>query len=247
MTRHSTRGILLPLLAAASLLVGACSEAASPETAAPDKSSRAAPPSSSEAADTSARAWKPLSSEPELVPLEAGAYGLTANGGSEHVAVIRAPAGYQQLEGWTLVTDVPFRALGLLNAGLVTRDPCGSGARSEYDPGPSVEDLAEALVAHEGAVTSEPRPVTVGGHEGLFLTYRIAEGVDVATCADGVFQVFTSPAEWYLEFPGERAAIWILDVDGERLVLAWVAVTDVHRAQTRELTGMVESARFVEP
>ena len=51
----------------------------------------------------------------------------------------------------------------------------------------------------------------------------------------------------YLTAARERAAIWILDVGGERLVLAWLAEPGVTRAQMREMTRMVESARFVEP
>jgi hypothetical protein len=97
-------------------------------------------------------------------------------------------------------------------------------------------------------VTSKPGPVTVGGHQGLYLTYQVAKGIDVLKCEAQAFDIFsTGPGAWYLEAARERAAIWILDVDGERLVLAWVAFPGVTRAQMREMTGMVESARFVEP
>lgn len=249
MTRHST-GAVLPLLVTASLLLAACADDTS--GAAPQES-HATPSSGATAGSTDVRPhWRFLAGEPEGVPLAAGAYGLSPNGVSDRVAVVRAPEGYQNFGGWTFVTGDPFRAMGFLTAELVPPDPCGSAKHSKFDaevdPGPTVADLAEALVAQKGAVTSKPAPATVGGHHGLYLTYRVAKGIDVQACEARAFDIFsTGPGAWYLEASRERAAIWILDVDGERLVLAWVAVPGVTRAHLREMTRMVESARFVAP
>lgn len=254
MTRHSTRGIL-PLLAAASLLLAACSDDTSTATPAESSSTRSSPTSLSGTTDGNTDGgphWRLLADEPEDVPLAPGAYGLTPNGVADHVVVVQAPEGYQNIGGWTFVAGEPFRAMGFLAADRVPPDPCGSGTHgkfdAEVDPGPSVEDLAEALVAQKGAVTSDPVPVTLDGHHGLYLTYQVGKGIDVARCEEQAFDIFsTGPGAWYLETARERAAVWILDVDGERLVLAWVAFPGVTRAQTREMTRMVESARFVEP
>jgi len=248
MTRNSTRGIL-PLLAAASLLLAACgndpsgatqpASATTPSTGATDGTTDVGP------------AWRYLAGEPEDVPLPAGSYGLTANGVSDHVVVIQAPEGYYNTGGWTFTTGEPFRAMGFQAADLVPRDPCGSEAHSkfdaEFDPGPTVADLAKALVAQKGALTSTPVPVTVGGHRGLYLTYQVGPGIDVMQCEAQAFDIFsTGPGAWYLGASRERAAIWILNVDGDRVVLAWVAEPGVTRAQMREMTRMVRSARFVD-
>jgi hypothetical protein len=249
MTRDPTRGIL-PLLAATSLLLSTCG-VTTPRAS--EASEASASPSSSltDGITDVGRSWKLLSDEPEDLQLDPGAYGLTANGVSDSVVVVQAPEGYQNIGGWTFATGEPFSAMGFQTADRVPPDPCGSEEHSKFDaavdPGPSVEDLAEALVAQKGAVTSEPVPVTVDGRQGLYLTYRVAKGIDVLKCEARAFDVFsTGPGSWYLEASRERAAIWILGLDGERLVLAWVAVPGVTRAQMRELTRMVESARFVE-
>jgi hypothetical protein len=249
MARHSTRGIL-PLLAAASLLITACSDDTS--TATPPESSPTPSSGTTDGTTDVGPVWRLLSEEPEDVQLDPGAYGLTPNGVSDHVAVVQAPKGYQNIGGWTFVTGEPFRAMGFVTADRVPPDPCGSEGHSKFeaavDPGPSVEDLADALVAQEGAVTSKPVPVTVDGHQGLYLTYQVGKGIDVAKCEAQAFDIFsTGPGAWYLETARERAAIWILEVDGERLVLSWVAFPGVTGAQTREMTAMVDSARFVEP
>ncbi len=248
MTRHSTRGTLA-LVAAASLALNACSDETS--GAMGDPSPSASSGATGGATDVR-QPWKLLSHEPEGVPLAAGAYGLTANGVSTHVAVVRVPEGYKKIGGWTFVTDEPFRAMGFVTADRVPRDPCGpqweqNKLDAAVNPGPSVQDLAEALVAQKGTATSKPVPVTVDGHPGLFLTYQVGKGIDVSKCGERAFDIFTTgPGAWYLEASRERAAIWILDVDGERLVLAWVAVPGVPRAPIREMTRMARSAQFVE-
>lgn len=260
MTRHSTRGIL-PLLAAASLLLNACSDDTSRATQPGSSSTPSSTTPSTSATDgtPATRPWKPLDDEPEDVPLAAGAYGLTANGVSDQVVVIQAPEGYRRFGAWTFLhlEDEPFRAMTFVTAERVPADPCGSEGGDKFaaavDPGPSVGDLAEALLAQKGAETSEPVPVTINGHHGLYLTYQVAKGIDVMKCEETAFDIFTidpistDPGSVYLQAARERAAIWILDVGGERLVLAWLAEPGVTRAQMREMTRMVESARFVEP
>lgn len=107
-------------------------------------------------------------------------------------------------------------------------------------------DLAAALVAQKGALTSAPAPVTIDGHAGLYLEYRVSKGVDVAGREDRTFDIFTTgPGGWYLEASRERAGIWILNVDGDRVVLGWVAAPGVTRDQMNDMTDMVESTRFV--
>ena len=155
--------------------------------------------------------------------------------------------------GWTVISGEPFHAVGYLTAALAFRDPCGSSSRSKYtttsDPGPTVADLAEALVTQRGARTSTPVPVTVDGHAGLYLEYQVSPRVDVASCEDRAFDLFTTGpgGGWYLEASRERADFWILDVGGDRVVLAWVAAPGVTRAQMSDMTDTVRSTRFVDP
>jgi len=247
MTRHRTRWAL-PIAAALSMQVSACGD--NPDTAATHSDIASSSPEANAPSAITQQAWTLLSDEPEDVPLEEGDYALTANGATQKRAVVRAPQGFSNYRGWTFVADEPFHAMGYVTADRVFQDPCGSTRHSKYatarDPGPTVADLAEALIAQKGAVTSTPAPVTIDGHAGLHLEYRISKGVDVTGCEDRAFDIFTTgPGGWYLEASREQADIWILDVDGDRVVLAWVAVPGVTRDQMNDMTAMVESARFV--
>jgi hypothetical protein len=246
MTRHRTRWAL-PMVAALSLQVSGCGD--NPDTASPH-SDIASPSPEATASSTARQSWTLLSDEPEDVPLEPGDYALTVNGATQKLAVVQAPQGFMNYGGWTFVADQPFHAMGYVAAARVFRDPCGSTRHSKYatarSPGPTVADLARALVAQKGAVTSTPAPVTIDGHAGLYLEYRVSKEVDVPGCEDRTFDIFTTgPGGWYLEASREQAGIWILDVDGDRVVLAWVAVPGVTRDQMRDMTDMVESTRFV--
>lgn len=245
MNRHSARW-LLPAVAVLSLALAGCGDDPADE---PGRSESTPSDEYTPTQDDAGQTWTLLSDESENVPLTPGDYGLTANGVSDTIVVVTAPEGFMGFGGWTFVTDSPFRAMGFQTAERVFPDPCSAGGATKrlVDPGPTVKDLARALVSQKGAVTSEPVAVTVGGHRGLYLDYRVAKGIDVKACEGGDFDIFnTGPGTWYLEEPRERAGIWILDVNGERLVLAWVAVPGVSQAQIKEMTDMVRSTRFVE-
>lgn len=238
MTRHSTRGFLL-VLAALSLQLSACTDDTTGETPADASSSRP---------------WTLLADTPGGTPLPAGAYALSAYQLTAHpprtLAVVRAPAGYQRYEGWTFVSGddefsraEPFHAMGFIATDRVVRDPCGSKRQTHdptgYDPGGTVADLAKALASQPGAVTSEPTPVTVDGYDGLYLDYRVP---DVQRCKDKAWDILPG---WRLTGTGERAGIWILDVHGERVLLAWVAKRGVPREQIAEMSRMAASTHFV--
>jgi hypothetical protein len=190
---------------------------------------------------------------PEDALLPAGAYGLTAYGGaSNKVAVVQAPEGFSRYDDWTFVTDEPFpHAMGYLTVDKVYSRPCAPTLRAQVaslvDPGPTVQDLADGLAAQPGVLTSDPVPVTVDGYHGVYLDYRLSRHSYSKACPEGELPILTTQeGEWVLGEPHERAAIWILDVDGERLVLSWVAVPGVTPAQTQQLTDMVTSAHFVD-
>jgi hypothetical protein len=240
-----SRGIACAILL---LTLAACDDGDSQAT---DTASTASTPESTAPTGSSLTL---LGGEPEGAPLDAGTYGLVAAGQRvESVAVVSAPAGYQNYGGWTFVTQGrPFRALGYMTADRVFADPCGAGPSTKEDalrdPGPTVKDLAVALTKQKGVTTSRPEPVTLDGHQGLHLDYQVARNLDLTTCEGKVFDVLTAapgdPSGWFLETAGERASIWILDVDGQRVMLSWVAEPGTTAAQLQELDTMAESTRF---
>ncbi len=120
--------------------------------------------------------------------------------------------------------------------------------------GPTVDDLATALVAQEGPGASPPTPVTVGGRPGLKVELSIPKGIDVDTCeSDGDFSIF---GRWYtgdqLNFGAapwtygneQHNTVYIVDVDGTRQVIDTMYLPGTSAANLAELDQVVASIKF---
>ena len=132
--------------------------------------------------------------------------------------------------------------LGLWTVQWVARDACTPGDSRLFDPGPSVEDLADALVAQHSTRTSAPKPVTLAGYEGLYI--KLASPHDTSSCEE-------TGHIW--EGPGGRGVgsdqvdlLWILDVDGQRVVVNAAYNPKSTAADVHKLTTTVHSLKFVE-
>ena len=98
-------------------------------------------------------------------------------------------------------------------------DACET-AGTEFDPGPSVDDLAAALASLEGFESTEPTDVTLNGYEGKRVALTVPADVDVRNpdCAGGQYSLWSN--RWY-QASGQTDDLWILDVDGKRHVLTF--------------------------
>ena len=94
--------------------------------------------------------------------------------------------------------------------------------------------------------TTVPTQTTVGGYRGLYVEMRVPQ--DLSHCKSGRFTVFAVNQEehpWYSAGPGSVLRFWIVDVEGQRVVVA-VNVVPGHTVHARELVGMAKTAEFVE-
>jgi hypothetical protein len=195
-------------------------------------------------------------SDPDQVLGEPGAYALTARGAANPpLAVLDVPAGYSNFGFFALVpegfpnNDDPLRSVQYWTVHGVFVDPCAMD-KDARPAGTSVDDLVAALAAQKRTSVSEPVPVTLDGHDGLYLELTAPSDISFEDCALGYYAYWEgspSNAQHTVESPGTIDRTWILDVDGQRVVLVAAAPPDVTEAHVAELTEMVESVRFVEP
>ena len=124
-------------------------------------------------------------------------------------------------------------AIGFLIVHNVLADPCDPTA-GELDPptGPAPIDLAEALASQTGTESTDPVPVEIDGYSGVFLDYR---NTGDGEC--GNMQRW--PGRDALV--GERDQVWILDVDGTRLVIDAASFEGTSEEDIAEMRTMVES------
>ena len=237
-------------LSALAVLLGACSAGT---TAVPTGTSKASSgPTSGPTAGPTSRGDGSVDLEP--IPagtsLPPGRYAMPFVGEEGPArALVDVPTGYYSAGGWVIDdghgTEAPdeFGDLTFFagDLGDIQERPCRG---DRYAPaGPGVGDLARALVAAAHGRSTRPHPVSVDGHAGLYL--RITAPRDVDRCLDDAYKLFHGPdGGWYgADLPRTRIHLWILDVDGRRVV-AVARVVPGHTSHPAELVRMAATAQF---
>jgi hypothetical protein len=228
--------------ALAALTLSACSGAAgSPTPPAADAATRVATTRPA----PSPGGFRPI---PKVNPdrLAPGRLGMTANGRPDAPwAVLDVPKGFSAMEGWVIFDENPGNGGGISywTISEVVLDPCG-------DPQPmkvanTVEDVVAKFQKQRLTRVTAPVPVTVDGHRGLSLELHVPAGTDFAACPK--FNLWESdPAgARYLQSNGAFDRLWILDVDGDVVVLSLVADDETSKASIDRLTTMVEAVKLV--
>jgi hypothetical protein len=119
-------------------------------------------------------------------------------------------------------------------------DPChlDQGILSPW-PGPSVDDLANALAKVPSLVATAPTDVTVAGYHGKQLT--LTSPTSIATPCS-VWQLPQGATNTMV--PGERDRYWILDIKGQRLVIEAHEVPGESAADKAAVQGILDSIGF---
>jgi hypothetical protein len=126
--------------------------------------------------------------------------------------------------------------------GLVERlysDPCQALATGDVLVGPTVDDLATALQLQTGYEATSPADVTLGGFSGLRMDLQLP--VDLP-CDMESFFVWEGGI--YAQGPGDRWHLWILDVEGVRVVILARDFAATPAEDQAELLAIVESIQI---
>ena len=124
------------------------------------------------------------------------------------------------------------------------RRACESSG-TEFDPGPSVDDVANALVSLEDFDVTAPTDVTVSGYAGKRVALSVPMDVDVGSpdCDEGRYSL--APGRWF-QAPGQTDAMSILEVDGVRQVVVVSNTPATSADVTAQLGAMLDSLE-IEP
>ena len=148
------------------------------------------------------------------------------------------------------------QGVSVWDVGEVPRDPC-HWSSTMSDPGPTVDDLVGALTTQRYRHATEPTEVTLSGYQGRFLELSVPDdwvvtgdadfkGCDVEPSnghRDFVSWWGNGEGERYLLVAGQVEMVWILDVDGQRLVIDATYPPDTADADRAELMSVVDSLR----
>jgi hypothetical protein len=105
--------------------------------------------------------------------------------------------------------------------------------------GPSVADLVKALVDQDGSDASVPADVTFGGFPAKRIDLTVPLELEGTTCRIGETDSFA------IQF-GFSSAVYVIDVDGQRLVITTKTGDASSAEDVAELQAMLDSIR-IEP
>jgi hypothetical protein len=180
-------------------------------------------------------------------------------GGGEYPGyTVKAPTAWGALAlHFVIKSGSEVIGLSVWDVGEVPRDPC-HWKGTLADPGPTVDDLVEALTAQRLRHATEPTDVMLDGYRGSYLEWSVPadmvvtgdaefDGCDIEPSSglrDFVSWFGDGHGERYQQVAGQVDRLWILDVDGQRLVIDATYSPDTTETDRAELTTIVESIRF---
>ena len=155
---------------------------------------------------------------------------------------VAVPEGWQKnaipAAVWTSNSEAH---IGFATVDNVFSDPCSS-ASGLADPavGPTIDDLVSALQGLPGIEVTPPEDVTVDGFSGQSLELTSPED----TCGESMLWIIQPANEAMPLDP--HARVWILDVDGSRLVITAHDRPGAATNQVDEMQAMVDALQ-IEP
>jgi hypothetical protein len=165
-------------------------------------------------------------------PLDPGTYSNSFDTGLPFDVVFTVPAGWYH-RGSEL-TDTGFGqeaetkgAIGVWQIDGLRGDPCTPGRETDSAIGPSVTSAIEGLRSIPGLDASTPVPTSLGGYAGQYVETTVRDNIPCP------------PAEL-----GEHARHWVIDVDGDVLVISATSYPGASTADLAELQSIVSSIRF---
>lgn len=249
-TQHTTGALLASLTTL--LLLGACSEASTPsagEQSPPSTESSSKSPSPASTSATGAAPDYNLLGPASTADLAAGRWAVTASGSRDvPLAVVDLPEGLNG--GAEYIWASPENGgwiLGYWTVDAVYLDPCTRKGTFDTRKLKFPDIWVEALGAQRRTETSRAVPVTLGGYDGIYVELTAPTDLDFSTCRGKRLTIFETTAKgghhWIAE-PGVVERYWVLDVDGEQVVLTGAVTPETTDAQAEQLTRVVESVQF---
>ena len=134
--------------------------------------------------------------------------------------------------------------VGLLfgRGGWLRSDPCIKvDTLPDIPVGPSVDDFANALADHPLIDATTPTSVSLGGYSGKYMDLQLPSDISDCTFAYYAWQP-SMPAQG----PNHRLHLWILDVEGIRVVVQTADFAGTTASDLAELQAIVDSIQ-IEP
>jgi hypothetical protein len=252
--RHTTRAGLIAALAACAVTLAGCTDATnSVGASARDSGDVTSAPATTPTGDTDTAGTRTPSGATIVsgIPngaLQPGRYALPPVGPlDEPFAVVDIPGGYTSWESF-IEADKPAESEDPLMLGMwvitgVYLNPC---AQSNKVPPRSVRATADAFLQQRLTSPTRPREVDLAGYHGLYMEVTTPTDLDYDACDDAELNLWEGRPDggYWTRMPGMVNRLWILDVDGQPMVIHVAVPPSATGLQIHAMTGIVEAATF---
>jgi hypothetical protein len=124
-------------------------------------------------------------------------------------------------------------------------DGCKGSEGQLIEVGPSVDDLAAALLQQSGPKASGPVDTTLGGYPATRIDLTVPKGFDLQPCnleGAGLQIWYSLPADKYFVLLADGiASVYIVDVGGQREVFLTQYRSATSEEDSRELQAILDS------
>jgi hypothetical protein len=174
-------------------------------------------------------------------------------GGLAHLPkiAITVPPGWFNFDGWAMSKgpEVSSVFVTFWDVDRVYPTPCNWKYKPMVDPGRGVHGLASALAKQPRRKATAPAEAELAGFRGMYVEWSVPTDVDFDDCDEGVFESWTArgwASDRYQQAPGQVDRIWILDVNGARLLIDASYFPEATSHDRAELETVVDSIRFLD-
>jgi hypothetical protein len=160
------------------------------------------------------------------------------------------PDGWEAQDGFVRTSNPNDRpnwmAVGSSVVANIYSDNC-QGTLLDPPAGPTVADLTAAFTNVWGADATTPVDVTLDGFVGSRMVLTVPAEADFAECVAGRFMAWNHEGggDRWLQGPGQIEELWILDVDGERLLIRASYFPETSASHRAELQQVIDSIQIV--
>jgi hypothetical protein len=192
--------------------------------------------------------------------LKAGTYAFgplfDASGKPFPNVLITVPAGWSSYEGFAVqsFTGTPRElAVSVWNVGDVYANGC-HWLGPMIHPGATVDELAAVLAARPLRNATAPVAVSLGGYQGKYLEWSVPADIQFqqasgehgfSDCDGSLFKSWSdAQGDRYQQGPGQVDQLWILDVEGHRLLIDATYMPGSTVQDRAELAQLINSIAF---
>jgi len=147
--------------------------------------------------------------------------------------------------GWGVIKGDPLFGLIFMNVANIYSDSCPS-VQVNPPVGPTVDDLASAWASMPGFNATAASDVTVDGFDGKHIEFTVPD-YNEKDCTYGMFNLLReagSHGDYWAQGPNQHHQLWILDVDGTRLVIGATYFPNTSQQDRADLNEILNSIQI---